>query len=257
MANQHDSIGRTFAVVGGLCLICSILVAGSAVGLRPWQEAAKARDRQANILSVAQLPQENIRQTYQQRIKAELIDLTTGEFVAGNADTYDMVRAAKDPARSIAIPADSDVAGIRRRAKLAPVYFVKNEQGQTETLILPVYGQGLWSTMYGFIALQPDGNTVKGITFYDHGETPGLGSEIQNPRWQALWPGKQFYNADGQFELKIIKGHADLSERDKVDGLSGSTLTSNGVEHLFAYWMGQHGYGTFLSKLRSGELQHD
>ena len=150
-----------------------------------------------------------------------------------------------------------DVAGIRRRAKLAPVYFVKNEQGQTETLILPVYGQGLWSTMYGFIALQPDGNTVKGITFYDHGETPGLGSEIQNPRWQALWPGKQFYNADGQFELKIIKGHADLSERHKVDGLSGSTLTSNGVEHLFAYWMGQHGYGTFLSKLRSGELQHD
>ena len=145
MANQHDSIGRTFAVVGGLCLICSILVAGSAVGLRPWQEAAKARDRQANILSVAQLPQENIRQTYQQRIKAELIDLTTGEFVAGNADTYDMVRAAKDPARSIAIPADSDVAGIRRRAKLAPVYFVKNEQGQTETLILPftdrAYGQ--------------------------------------------------------------------------------------------------------------------
>ena len=257
MANQHDSIGRTFGVDGGRCLICSILVAGSAVGLRPWQEAAKARDRQANILSVAQLPQENIRQTYQQRIKAELIDLTTGEFVAGNADTYDMVRAAKDPARSIAIPADSDVAGIRRRAKLAPVYFVKNEQGQTETLILPVYGQGLWSTMYGFIALQPDGNTVKGITFYDHGETPGLGSEIQNPRWQALWPGKQFYNADGQFELKIIKGHADLSERHKVDGLSGSTLTSNGVEHLFAYWMGQHGYGTFLSKLRSGELQHD
>ncbi len=257
MANKHDSIGRTFAVVGGLCLICSILVAGSAVGLRPWQEAAKARDRQSNILSVAQLPLKNIRQTYQQRINARLIDLATGEFAAGDADTYDMVRAAKEPARSIAIPKESDVAGIRRRAKLAPVYFVKNAQGQTETLILPVYGQGLWSTMYGFIALQPDGNTVKGITFYEHGETPGLGSEIQNPRWQALWTGKQFYNADGQFELKIIKGSADPADRHKVDGISGSTLTSNGVEHLFAYWMGQHGYGAFLSKLRSGELKYE
>lgn len=257
MANKQDSIGRTFAVVGGLCLICSILVAGSAVGLRPFQDAAKARDKQSNILSVAQLPLNNIADVYKNRIEARLIDLSTGQFVDGDANGFDLAKAAKVPALSVAIEKAEDVAGIRRRAKQAPVYFAKNENGQVETIILPVYGQGLWSTMYGFIALAPDGNTVKGITFYDQGETPGLGAEIQNPLWQALWKGKQFYDADGKFDLKIIKGHADASAVHQVDGISGATLTSNGVQYLFQYWMGPTAYGPFLKALRNGELQHD
>jgi len=256
VANKQDSIGRTFAVVGGLCLICSILVAGSAVGLRPFQDAAKARDKQSNILSVAQLPLNNISQVYKDRIEARLIDLSTGQFVDGDANTFDLAKSAKVPALSVAIEKAADFAGIRRRAKQAPVYFAKDENGKVETVILPVYGQGLWSTMYGFIALAPDGNTVKGITFYEHGETPGLGGEIQNPRWQALWDGKQFYDPDGKFDLKIIKGHAESSELHKVDGISGATLTSNGVQHMFEYWMGPNAYGPFLSALRNGDMQH-
>lgn len=256
MAN-NDSIGRTFGVVGGLCLICSVLVAGSAVGLRPFQDAAKARDKQENILTVAHLPTANVGQTYASQITAKLVDLSTGKYVDGDANTYDFAKSAKVPDLSIAIEKDADKAGIRRRSKLAPIYFAKDSQGKIETVILPVYGQGLWSTMYGFIALSPDGNSVKGITFYEHGETPGLGAEIQNPRWQALWKGKQFFDADGKFDFHIIKGHADSSDLHKVDGLSGATLTSNGVQHMFEYWMGQNGYGPFLTELHKGALPND
>jgi len=256
VASNNDSISKTLAVVGGLCLVCSILVAGAAVGLRPWQDAAKARDRQANILRVAGLPLQNIAATYQQRIEARLLDLHSGEFVAGDANRYDMKKAAKDPQQSVLIAAEQDAAGLKRRAKLMPVYLAKDAQGQVESLILPIYGQGLWSTMYGFISLAPDGNTVKGITYYDHGETPGLGSEIENPRWQSLWVGKLLYDPQGEVALKIIKGHAPDGDPHRIDALSGATLTSNGVQHTFDYWMGPDGYGPFLARLRNGGLNH-
>ena len=112
MANNNDTIGRTFAVVGGLCLVCSILVAGSAVGLRPWQDAAKARDRQANILSVAKLPLTNISKVYGERIDARLLDLDAAQFVAGDANAYDMKKAAKDPALNEAIPPELEEAAL-------------------------------------------------------------------------------------------------------------------------------------------------
>ncbi|MFC3914833.1 Na(+)-translocating NADH-quinone reductase subunit C [Pseudaeromonas sharmana] len=256
MASNNDSIIKTFVVVGALCLVCSILVAGAAVGLRPWQDAAKARDRQANILSVAGLPLQDVASTYHSRIEARLLDLQTGQYVAGDANRYDMKKASRDPALSVVIPAELDKAGLKRRAKLMPVYLAKDAQGQVESLILPIYGQGLWSTMYGFVSLAPDGNTVKGITYYDHGETPGLGSEIENPRWQALWIGKLLYGEQGDVALKIIKGHAPEGDPHRIDGLSGATLTSNGVQHTFDYWMGPNGYGPFLATLRNGGQNH-
>lgn len=257
MAHNKDSVGRTFAVIGGLCLVCSILVSGAAVGLRPLQEEAKARDRQTNILTVAGLPTQAVAQTYKDRIEARLVDLDTGEFVAAEgADKYDLRAAAKDPRQSISLAPDEDQAGIRRRAKLAPVYLARNPQGEIESVILPVYGQGLWSTMYAFISVATDGRTVKGLTYYDHGETPGLGGEVENPRWQKLWVGKQLYDAAGNYALQVIKGHAGEEDKFKVDGLSGATLTSNGVQHTFEFWMGPKGYGPFLSQLSKGVLNH-
>lgn len=256
MAHNKDSVGKTFAIIGGLCLVCSILVSGAAVGLRPWQEQAKAQDRQSNILTVADLPVDNVARTYRERIEARLVDLASGRFVAGDADQYDMRSAAKDARLGEGIPAELDVAGLRRRARLAPVYLVRDAQGEVERLILPVYGQGLWSTMYAFIAVAPDGNTVKGITYYEHGETPGLGSEVENPRWQALWPGKQLYDEQGRVALRVIKGHAAEGDKHRIDGLSGATLTSNGVQHTFEYWMGPHGYGPFLEAIRKGGVTH-
>src|SRR5690606_8511703 len=126
---------------------------------------------------------------------ARIVDLDTGEYVEPEivgrkeALAYDQRKAAKDPKLSSALPGDIDIASIKRRVKYAKVYLVQNE-GELEKIILPVSGYGLWSTLHGFIALEKDANTIVGLGFYEHAETPGLGGEVDNPRWKAVWQGK-------------------------------------------------------------------
>ncbi|MEC7987688.1 MAG: NADH:ubiquinone reductase (Na(+)-transporting) subunit C, partial [Myxococcota bacterium] len=117
-----------------------------------------------------------------------------------------------------------------------------------DRVILPVEGKGLWSTMKGFISLASDGQTVKGLTFYSHGETPGLGGEIDNPNWKKQWINKKVYEVTGKDKrvaLNVRKGGAKDADYD-VDGLSGATLTSNGVTYLVEFWLGEDGYKPYL-----------
>jgi len=102
------------------------------------------------------------------------------------------------------------------------------------TLIIPISGKGLWSSLYGYFALDVNNySTVKGITFYAHGETPGLGAEISNKKFQDNFVGKEIYSIDNQFNsVTVIKGKAQDSNKHEVDGISGATITSNGVTDL-------------------------
>jgi Na+-transporting NADH:ubiquinone oxidoreductase subunit C len=113
---------------------------------------------------------------------------------------------------------------------------------------------GLWGTLYGYIALAADTQTVRGITFYQHKETPGLGGEVDNARWKALWPGRKVYDARGRPILNVKKGRAGPVESDphNVDGLSGATITSRGVGHLVRFWLGEEAFGPYLKKVRVG-----
>ena len=147
---------------------------------------------------------------------------------------------------SVKLEKTDDLAGVQRMTTESPVYFAKNASGQVETVILPVQGYGLWGIMYGFLALDTDTTTVKAINFYKHGETPGLGGEIQNPRWTATWENKQL-------PVDIVKGTAG-DDVHKVDGLSGATLTSKGVDNTFKFWTGDQAFGPFLAKVRQGAL---
>ncbi|MGV6987791.1 Na(+)-translocating NADH-quinone reductase subunit C [Testudinibacter sp. P80/BLE/0925] len=253
---KKDSFAGTILVILLVSLVCSIIVAGSAVSLKPVQEEQKLLDKQKNILSVAGLlkPGINIKQVYAKNIEPRLVDLNTGEYVPEQAG-FDAAAAAKNPQTSIALPAEEDLAKIRRRANLAEIYLVKNDQGRVEKIVLPIYGSGLWSVMYGFMAIQPDGNTIDGITYYQHGETPGLGGEIENPGWQAQFPGKKIYDAQGQEALFVAKGGSANKEHG-IDALSGATLTANGVDASFKFWFGKNGFGPFLKKLRAGELNN-
>ena len=145
-----------------------------------------------------------------------------------------------------------DLAGIKRREKLSLIFFVKKGK-EIEQIVLPVNGKGLWSTLYGFIALEGDMNTVSGLTFYQHGETPGLGGEVDNPAWKAKWVGKMAFGEDLEPQLEVIKGTVDPGGKraaHQVDGLSGATITSLGVTNLLRYWLGDHGFGPFLKRLR-------
>lgn len=256
---NKDSIGGTILVVLLLSLVCSIIVTGAAVVLKPAQEEQKALDVQRNILSVAGLSSEKdspaqVKETYNKFIEPRLVDLDSGDYVQATPEQierFDPKVAIKDASQSQKIAADQDKAGIRVRANLAKVYLVKDAQGNISQVVLPMYGRGLWSVMYGFVAVQPDGNTIKGITYYDQGETAGLGGEIANPRWQAQFVGKKLYDENANLALKVGKG-AGANAEHGIDGLSGATLTTNGVQGSFDYWFSQNGFGPFLAKFKAG-----
>jgi len=254
--SSNDGIGKILGVALALCIVCSVIVSTAAVVLKPAQEANKSLDRKRNILQAAGMLEEGRSVEEQFAIVEErFVDLQSGQFTDAVAVGYDQRAAAKDPARSRDVPSDEDIAKVGRQASVAQVYLVRGDGGDYEKIILPVHGYGLWSTLYGFLALESDGNTVAGLGFYDHGETPGLGGEVDNPRWKALWPGKKVYR-DGDVELGLKKGAVDPASSDadwKVDGLSGATLTSRGVTNLIDFWLGDNGFAPFLVNLRNGE----
>ena len=273
LALPNDSFKKTVAVALALCLVGAIVVSGSAVILRPLQEWNKSKDEKVNILEGADLYQPGVDvETVFKNIEVRLVDLATGDYAEGmDAKNYDQWKAAKDPLLSEAIPANKDIASIKRKPKVAKVYLVK-EGDQLKTLILPVNGYGLWSTMFGFIALEADAETVVGMNLYDQAETPGLGGEVVNPKWKALWKGKKVYNFTGkefhesnlsekgqtieigEVALGLVKGFVDplkAGSEYQVDALAGATLTSRGVSNLVQYWMGKEGYGIYLAKIRN------
>ncbi len=251
----RESVSKTFIVAIVLAAICSLLVSGAAIGLRPMQEANKVRDRKKNILIVAGLYEANtsVEEAYKQ-IEPRIVDLATGDYVSEDQqmdpETYDQRATAKDPQMSNKIPPEKDLAGIGRREKYSLVYLVKKDD-QLDQVIVPIDGKGLWSTLYGFLALDGDLNTVRGITFYEHAETPGLGGEIDNPDWKAKWTGKKLYDKDGSLQLHVVKGVADKNNPHQVDGLSGATLTANGVTNLVKFWLGDDGFKKLLERLQA------
>ncbi|NQU62784.1 MAG: Na(+)-translocating NADH-quinone reductase subunit C [SAR324 cluster bacterium] len=253
MAN--DTVTKTLAVAGLLCIVCSVLVSTAAVKLKPLQERNKALSTKKNILQAAGLMEEgkDIEQLFR-KIQMRFVNLDSGEFDDSvNAEKYSQKAAVKDPGKSIKIPTDQDIAKIKRRAMIVPVFLVQDGDN-LKTIILPIHGKGLWSTMYAFLALEGDGNTVKGYTFYDHGETPGLGGEVDNPLWKNQWVGKKLYDKDWNLAVEILKGRVNAENPNAIhqaDGLSGATLTTVGVNNLMHYWLSENGFGKFLARIRN------
>jgi Na+-transporting NADH:ubiquinone oxidoreductase subunit C len=260
---SNDSIQKTFVVAFLLCIVCSVVVSTAAVMLKPAQVANKAKDFKINILKAGGLYDQGISEGKSinemfAAVNTRLVDLDTGKYTdAVDVDTYDQRKAAKDPNLSDALSSENDLANISSREKYSKVYLI-NDGDDLKKVILPVKGYGLWSTLYGFISLEPDLNTVSGITFYEHAETPGLGGEVDNPNWKAIWEGKQVYAeaVGGEVALTVMKGKVDASTPNpqfKIDGLSGATLTGRGVDNLVKFWMGDMGYAKFLNNLKDGE----
>jgi len=253
MANESL---KSFSSVLLLALICSGLVSGAAVGLRPLQQANERLDQKKNILRAAGLYREgeDVEQLFQ-AVDTRIIRLDDGSFVPKeemNPDKFNQLKAAFDQETGDTLSKKDDPAGLTRLEKYSLVYLVRRE-GMVDTIILPIRGKGLWSTMYGYVALSADLSTIKGITFYKHGETPGLGGEIENPDWQEAWRGKKIHDQKGEVSLRVVKGKAtgtpdELSYR--LDGISGATLTMNGVNNLLTFWFGEHGFKPFLERYK-------
>ncbi|MBI9070166.1 MAG: Na(+)-translocating NADH-quinone reductase subunit C [Melioribacteraceae bacterium] len=259
---QADSIKKTLGVSIGVCLICSILVCSAVVSLKAIQNDNKKIDKLKNILLAGDLLEENtnIEETFKSKIKSAVVDLGSGKEVDEtdvlNAESFDIKTMARDPEFGMDIPSEKDLASIKRMPKNMVVYKVSGKDG-VEKIILPLYGKGLWSTMYGFMALDKDLKTIKGFTFYEHGETPGLGGEVDNPKWKSQWNGKKAFDDNGEILITVIKGLVDPTNAKaghQIDGLSGSTLTTRGIDNLIKFWLGKDGYGPYLKQLKGGGL---
>lgn len=259
MSDKADSTIKTVMVALLLCIVCSVMVAGTVQFLKPRIVTNKDLDVKKNILIAAgyidaekSVTAEEIESLFKS-IEIKLINIKTGGYDTSVKDVakYDARKESKKPGSSIAIQGGKDIAKVRSVAPFKPVYLVKKDD-VVEKYIFPVHGKGLWSTMYGFLALSSDFETVKGITFYEHGETPGLGGEVDNKEWKKSWKGKKLFKDSEvglpQVGLKVIKGTA--KGEYQIDGLSGATLTSRGVDNLIQFWFGDEMYGKYIAKVK-------
>ncbi|HOH30666.1 MAG TPA: Na(+)-translocating NADH-quinone reductase subunit C [Candidatus Hydrogenedentes bacterium] len=240
-----------FGFAAVLCFVCSIMISSANVGLRERQEINKVLDKQKSVLQAAWLvqPGEKLNRARVEElfknIRPRIIELSTGKVLEDvNADTFD-----EESIPDMLAPANN--AGIREIKGQVKIYEVM-EGDKVSMFVLPIVGKGLWSTMQGFLALDADTRTIRGLTYYDQAETPGLGGEVVNPKWKALWQGRLAYDENWVPKIAVIKGPAGSVDANPhaVDGLSGATLTSRGVTNMLQFWLGENGFAPFLKSFR-------
>lgn len=261
MSKPKSNNAKTISVALTLCLVCSVLVSAVAVGLKPAQVENARLDRNKNILVAAGMfdPASDTATDVAERFKdfdVEIVDLNQGNYLDDDQlldvgipdrNAYDASQATKNQALSEDL-GNNDPAGIGRVPKYAKVYVKSDDAGQPEMVVLPIQGYGLWGTIYGFLTLESDMNTIKGISFYEHKETPGLGARIEEPEWRAKWSGIHSYDENGDVATGVSK--AGTPRENWVDGISGATLTGRGVSNMIQFWLGEQGYKPYLDALR-------
>jgi len=246
LALPNDSALKTLVVTLVVAFVCAVAVAATAVYLKPLQIINKELDRRQHIEDMVRdfAGDDDI------VLEPHVIDLATGEYLPEiDATRFDQRQAALDPGESVAVRPEIDIANLSRRARKAVVY-VGRRNGKPALTILPVWGQGYGAMLYGYLGIAADANTVIGLSFYDHAETPGLGALIDTAEWKAQWRGKLV--RDGAVvRLGVGAGQIDKGSeaaRYQVDALTGATWTGLGVNNLLHYWLGPDGFGPYLAK---------
>ncbi len=253
-----DSPGKMVFVAASVALVCSILVSSAAVFLKEKQGFKKERERKKNILLCADLLKEggSIMQEFK-KVTPILIDLQKGTYTEKfNVKTFakGLKEYMSHGDNIIPVPQGDVILGTKEIPKKIVAYIVK-EKSKVKQIVLPVYGKGLWSSIYGFLSVDSAGETVRGITFYEQGETPGLGGEIENPLWTSIWKGKKIFDKNSVLKIRVIKGKVQPESKDapyEIDGLSGATLTSRGVSDFVRFWLGKEGFGLLLKNMAKG-----
>ena len=257
---NNDSTQKALLVIFLVALVCSVLVSVAAVSLRPIQLRNQLVERSRNIVALSglvepgqKLSSEEILAAIEQ-LDARVVNIDSGEFDDSmDPNEFDPRAAVNDPDLGVAIPGDEDMASLGRRTRYEIVHLVWDGD-ELSRVILPIVGQGMWSTLYGYIALEADLNTIAAVSFYEQTETAGLGDQITRPDWQAKWAGRELLGSDGSVRFRVAAGPVDAGSsaaRNQVDGLTGATVTGDAVTRLITYWFGPHGYSTFLDNLRN------
>lgn len=260
---EKDGLRNVLMVAVSVCLVCSIVVSTAAVMTKPQQLINQQLDQKQNILRAAGvLPEGSDSDAHGRGIEelfaefsVHAVDLDTGRFAESvDVTSYDPIKAAKIAHLSRDLGNDEDIATIGRRENVSLVYIRRTADGSLDKVVIPVRGYGLWGTLFGYLALEGDLNTVAGLGFYAQKETPGLGGEVDNPSWKALWPGVRVFDSGDAPAIKLVKTRAPAGSdaaRHEVDALAGATLTTRGVENLVRFWTGDLGFRSFLLNLKA------
>jgi len=256
---NNDSPQKALLVVFLVALVCSILVSVASVTLKPIQQRNQLVERSRNVIALTGLVENGISLSTDEileavdRLDIRVLNIDTGTFADEiNPAEFNAHAALNDPERSIAIPSNEDVANLSRRSSYEVIYLVWNGN-EFSRVILPIVGQGMWSTIRGFIALESDLNTIAAVSFYEQAETAGLGDQIQRPDWLAQWQNRKLFDNRGNFRFRTGPGTISPDSpaaAHQVDSLSGATVTSDAVTQIIAYWFGPNGYQIFLDNLK-------
>lgn len=260
---NNDSPMKAFLVVLVVALVCSSLVSAAVVILRPIQLNNQLLDQSRNIMQLTgllpadvEIQDDELLQLFK-NLDSRIVDIDAAAFDDSlDPYTFDKRRAANNPELSVAIPAQLDTTGLGRRSRFSPAFLVWQDD-DFERIILPMRGNGMWSTLYGYIALESDLSTIAAAVFYEQNETPGLGDQVTRPDWLAQWQGRQLYDDQGEIRFAVAGGRVDpdsSSAAFEVDALTGATVTADAVTGLVHYWFGPHGFQPFLDRLREERL---
>lgn len=256
---SKDSTPRIIIVVLLVSLVCGILVSTSSILLKPFHIENMEQEQQRNLLEILER-QPGIKDLFEtieaKHVEVKIVNLTTGQYSqAVNPNEYDQRKAARIPNLSKKIQPEHDIANLKRRANYAPVYLV-HKSDKLKFLILPVHGKGYASTLYAYLGLNADANTIIGLNVYQHGETPGLGAKMNDKAWQSQWYGKHIRDPEGTMRIGVARGTVSQDSplaAYEVDGLSGATKTSRGVHNMVRFWLSDQGFGPYLNNLKTLE----
>ncbi|MFC6276573.1 NADH:ubiquinone reductase (Na(+)-transporting) subunit C [Psittacicella hinzii] len=266
MALNKNSTLYVTGFVAIVSVVCAFIVALAASVLKPQQDKQIAENIQKFVLKVSDISytNENLGQEFNKYIETRYLDRKTGKLVEVSADlanNYDDILILNKFKQYVStISSAENTPGLKSNAiaDILRIYLVKDPAtNQVTKVVLPFYGNGLWSVMYGLLAVDTNGNTIKGITYYSQGETPGLGGEVENPNFTKQFVNKNIYDLNSSDptdpKIQLVK-NANPNDPYTVNALTGATLTSNGVNNQLSFWFGKLGYAQFLNNLRNGEV---
>lgn len=235
-----DTPLRTLLVAACVALGCSVLVATAVYLLRPLQQNDSLLARNRVIVDAAGNLPDGLASDAD--VMAAYLSLDTRIAVLGTSELRSEAGAQlfdhwQQPDDNGSMPV------LERRA---PVY-LKRHQGKLERVVFPVHGAGMWSTIYAYLALEPDLATIADIVFLRHGETPGVGDRIEEPAWRREWRGKKLFDEDGKVRLRVVR---DARNEYEIDLISGASVTCEAVGDLVISAFDENGYGPLVQKLR-------
>jgi Na+-transporting NADH:ubiquinone oxidoreductase subunit C len=248
---QSNAYIITFSII--LTVVLGLLLSGTSQVLGPLQRKAEELDTKKQILGAVidsdqlkSMKPEEVLSFYETRISSKVVDME-GNEVEKDADGNPVV------AEKVNIGKNYKMAPEKR---LYPVFMFHTEgnEDNVESYVLPVYGAGLWDEIWGYVALETDLNTIGGVTFSHRGETPGLGARITNLAVQQRYQGKEIFDESGNLQsVSMQKGEGKdySSDKHKVDGLSGATITANGVNNMLKNYLNH--YNAYLEKQKSSK----